>query len=412
MKMVGEAGVVVIGAGAFGTSVAFHLAQRHVREVVLMDKADIGTQTTPRAAGLTAALRSSDLMSRVALDSIRAFERFEQEVGEPLGFRQVGAVKVALTPAREALLHQDVKRAKRLGIPTDFVSPSELKRLVPVFEPAGVRAATWTACDGYIDEPARLPLGYARAAEKLGVRLVPRTAVTRILWDGRRITGVGTNHGEVLAPVVVNTAGAWAGALAETVGVRLAMVPIRHQLYITHPLPGLNADQAVLRVHDASVYTRYAGGGLMVGGYESDPLSVDAGRFPADFEIKDLSLDFGVLKRLTDRVLAFYPILREAAAREHRGGLPTVTPDGEHLLGSVPGLEGFYVAAGCCVGGLSVAPTIGRLLAELITEGKSLLNLSPLSPARFGGRYADGEELRRQCEQVYAHHYAVEGGRI
>lgn len=410
--MADEAAVVVIGAGAFGCSAAFHLVRRGVQGVVLLDKADVGSQTTPRAAGLTAALRSTDLMSRIALDSIRAFERFEEEVGEPLGFQQVGAVKLALTSAREAQLQRDVERARGLGIPTEPISLGELKQRVPVFEPTGVRAATWTSCDGYIEEPGRVPLGYARAAERLGASVVPRTAATRILSDGGRITGVATSRGEIRTPVVVDTAGAWAGLLAESVGLHLAMVPIRHQLYITHPVPGLTPEQAVLRVHDLGVYTRYATGGLMVGGYESDPLCLDIKGLPADFEIRNLGLDFGVLKRLTDGVLPFYPFLREAAVREHRGGLPTVTPDGEHLVGAVPGLRGLYVAAGCCVGGLSVAPAIGRLLAELITEGKPSLDLSLLSPTRFGPEYRAWDQLRRQCEQVYSHHYAVEGGRI
>jgi glycine/D-amino acid oxidase-like deaminating enzyme len=112
-----------------------------------------------------------------------------------------------------------------------------------------------------------------------------------------------------------------------------------------------------------------------------------------------------VLRRLIDRVADQFPILRDVAVKEHRGGLPTMTADGEHVVGPVPGVEGFYVAGGCCVGGLAIAPIVGELLAEWIVSGEPRIDLSPLSPARLAVQSTAEAELREKCRRQYAFHY-------
>jgi glycine/D-amino acid oxidase-like deaminating enzyme len=158
-------------------------------------------------------------------------------------------------------------------------------------------------------------------------------------------------------------------------------------------------------VIDCNVYIRPADGGLMVGGYESDPLQLDMANLPSEFSISDLPLDMSVLRGLISRVLDQFPILGDIAVKEHRGGLPTMTPDGEHIVGPLPDVRGLYVAGGCCVGGLSIAPIIGELLAEWIIDGKPRIDLSPLSPARSAIRTDVEAALREDCRRQYAFHY-------
>jgi glycine/D-amino acid oxidase-like deaminating enzyme len=144
---------------------------------------------------------------------------------------------------------------------------------------------------------------------------------------------------------------------------------------------------------------------LMLGGYEANPQPFDARELPEGFQIKDLSLDLDVLRGLAGKVRDVFPVFAGAKIREHRGGLPTMTADGKHIVGPVPGLRGFYAATGCCVGGLSISPAIGQCLAELILTGTPSLSLDEMAITRFGAEVEDDDALRSAAVATYAHQY-------
>jgi 4-methylaminobutanoate oxidase (formaldehyde-forming) len=216
---------------------------------------------------------------------------------------------------------------------------------------------------------------------------------------------VATTEGEIHAPVAIDAAGAWTRSVAASAGIALPLVPVRHQLYITQPIAGVEPLHPIVRLLEASVYVRYADGGLMFGGYEDDPQVIDSERLPAGFQVSELELDLAVLRSLTEEVAAHFPALGSAAIAVHRGGLPTMTPDGHPVLGAVPGLDGFYVASGCCVGGLSLSPSAGRVLADLIVDGQCQPDIASLSVARFRGWAERPRELVAQCVERYARRY-------
>jgi glycine/D-amino acid oxidase-like deaminating enzyme len=378
--------VVVIGAGALGASTAYHLARRGAA-VTLVDQFAPGSQTSPRAAGLTNTKAvPNEIMVRLTDEATETLSRFEEETGIPLEFYRSGSVKAAYTEAGEARLLADLEVARRLGIAVELISPAEARRLAPWFEPGEPRAIGYVPGDAYL-EPSRLPLAYVQLAEAAGARMLPYTRVTGLLRRGGAVSGVATERANVSADlpadVVVDAAGGWARAVATQAGIRLPLTPVRHQLYITEPLLGVEPLQPVVRFLEASVYVRPERGGLMLGGYEDTPQPVDpAERGPA-FQVADLELDLGVLRSLLDDVRQHVPILVDAPVRIHRGGIPSMTPDGYPILGAVPGLDGLYTASGCCVGGLSLSPAAGRTLADLIVDGASTPDLTPLSVERF-----------------------------
>jgi glycine/D-amino acid oxidase-like deaminating enzyme len=203
---------------------------------------------------------------------------------------------------------------------------------------------------------------------------------------------------------VVDAAGAWLRRVAALGGSTVKLMPTRHQLMITVPLPGVRPEQPITRIIDANVYVRPDKGGLMLGGYEPDPMQYDMGALPAAFDIDDMPLDLSVLRRLAESVAAQFPIFRDIALQEHRGGLPTMTADGEHVVGPAPEISGLYVIGGCCVGGLTTAPALGELLAEWITEGRVSPDLARMAPDRMATGIAE-DELRELCRLQYAHHY-------
>lgn len=403
--MIETADVVVIGAGAFGSSVAYHLAAMGQRNVALLDRFLIASQTSPRAAGLTQQIRSDPDMTRLAMLSVQKITRFADETGEPMAYHQSGSVKMARTEADARQVQAEIEAGNAAGLDIHEISASDLARLTPFARSEGVRAMWYTPSDLYL-EPVQLPLGYARAAERLGVVVLTGTEVTGIRVRDAAVSGVATSQGEIRTPTVVDAAGAWARLVGERAGIRIPIVPMRHQLFITEPIAGVEPEQPICRVIDANVYIRPDKGGLMLGGYEVDPQPYTMTELPAGFQIRDLPLDLTVLRRLAGLVCEQFPVLQDAPIREHRGGLPTMTADGRHIVGPVPGLKGLYAATGCCVGGLSISPAVGEVLAELILTGTPSIPLDALSIARFGEEIAADDRLAAACVRTYTHQYA------
>jgi glycine/D-amino acid oxidase-like deaminating enzyme len=393
---------VVIGAGALGGSTAFHLAKAGL-SVALLDKADLASQTSPRAAGLSGQLRSDETMTRIAARAVQKITTFQADTGEPMVFFQPGSLKVARRPEHEAQLHAEVQRGQQLGLDVALISLDEAHHLMPYLVTDGVRAVMHMRSDIYL-EPVQIPIGYARASARLGATLLAHTPVEEILTEAGAVAGVRTPSGEIRAPIVVDAAGAWLRVVAAQGGATVKLVPTRHQLMVTVPLPDVRPNQPITRIIDANVYVRPDKGGLMLGGYEADPAQYDMRDMPAEFRIEALELDLSVLRRLAESVAQQFPIFRDVAIQEHRGGLPTMTPDGEHVLGPAPGVSGLYVIGGCCVGGLSTAPALGELLAEWITQGRPSINLSFMAPGRLATGLAE-DRLRDLCKLRYAHHY-------
>src|SRR5258706_2453975 len=292
--MITSADVVVVGSGAFGASVAFHLAQRGAR-VAVLERAALASQTSPRAAGLSSQVRATPALTKLAQRAVAKLAAFTAETGQPLRFTQSGALKIARTDRDAEQLAREVARGAAAGVPIELIPVAEARRRLPILGERGIVAVTWSPTDCNV-EPSELPIGYCRAAEKLGAVLLPHTPATGFDIGARGVEGVRTPSGTIANRVRVDAGGAWARQLAGALGAALPVVPTRHQLLITEPIAGVTPDFPIARVIDANVYVRHERGGLMLGGYEPDPLQFDAATLPGD--ITALPLDIEVLWRL------------------------------------------------------------------------------------------------------------------
>src|SRR5499427_5608194 len=284
--MIDAADAVVVGSGAFGSSVAYHLA-RHGLRVALLDRSRLASQTSPRAAGLTSQVRATQALTAIARRAVAKLASFTEETGQPLRFTQSGALKIARNDRDAAQLGREVQRGREANIPIDFVSTAEAQKRLPILRERGIVAVTWSPTDCNV-EPSELPIGYCRAAEKIGAVMLAQTPATGFELGGRGVEGVRTPHGTIATHVVVDAAGGCARAVAAQLGSRVPIVPTRHQLLITEPIPVVGPEFPIARVIDANVYVRHERGGLMLGGYESDPLQVDVEALPPSFDMAEL----------------------------------------------------------------------------------------------------------------------------
>jgi 4-methylaminobutanoate oxidase (formaldehyde-forming) len=380
--------VVVIGSGGFGAATAYFLAKRGLR-VALVDKFAISSQTSPRAAGLAATIRATDLMTRLASHAADVLVDFVGETGRSVGAVRPGSVKIAREAEDLEVLDRDLATSERYGLGARRIDPADVGEYNPALRGDGILGALHIPTDVYF-EPQQVAIAFAAEAAKLGAELIPMTPVTAVRRaDDGRVQGVDTLAGPIDAPFVVDAAGAWARGVARLAGFEMPLVPMRHQLFITEPLPGIEPGHAMFRFIDSAVYGRPCWGGLLVGGYEPDPKPIDMDKAAPTFESGDVTLDWSVLQSLADRVAQQIPALKDAPVRLYRGGVPTLTVDGQHIVGPVPGAEGMFVAAGCNVSGLSMSPAIGEEIARWVCDGSPKEDLAPMAPDRFGPEWRD-----------------------
>lgn len=401
--------VCIIGGGAFGCSIAYYLARMGCREVLLLEKTEIGAGSTSQAAGLVGRLRSSSLMTDLMHLAVRNLKVLREETGEDPDFHEVGSMRLALTAAREEELRRQVAFGKRHGLQIDFIGPAEARRLVPALETTGVRVMTYIPDDGFVD-PYLLTMAFATGARRQGAQIRRGVAAEGILVEDGAVAGVAADGEQIRAQWVVDAAGAWTEPVAAMAGIRVPQFPVRHQLWVTADLPGVRPDQPVVRIPDAYAYVRPEVRGLLIGFFEPGAAGLDPRTLRRDFEMRFLPKDDRVLATWAPPVGAQFPDLLDAPIVRGCAGLPTFTPDGRFLLGEVPSLKRFVIASGCCAHGIMTAPAVGQLVAELILEGKASLDLAPLSPGRFGPEYKDRPRLQAACEAVYNAYYGVSLG--
>jgi len=404
--MTSQADVIVIGSGGLGAATAFHLAKRGVKRVTLADKFEIGSQTSPRAAGMVSCVRKSELMINLIKLAAEKIKRFTEDTGQPLDWVHSGSLKVARRKADAEVIESDIERGRLLGLDVEPVTSREAHRLNPFLESEGVVAVMRVGDDLYFD-PSQVAVGCARGAAAHGATLIPHAAVRRVLIDNRQVTGVDTTQGTIRAPIVVDAAGAWTRQVAEASGIRVPLVPAAQQLFITEPVEGANPDLPMVRIMDAAVYVRPCNGGFLWGVYEEHPRFFDMDALDAGFQVKDMAIDASVLWHYAEDVKAQLPILLKAKVSEHRGGIPTMTADGQHIVGPTPAVRGFFFASGCNVAGLSISPVLGEALSAWIVDGAPPVDLTPLTLARFDTRFWSEEHLRQQAAWQYRHFYGA-----
>lgn len=402
-----QARVVVIGGGALGCSVLYHLVKLGWRDVVLVERAELTSGSTWRAAGNTPHYSGSMVMSRVHQYSVNLYQKLEAETGQPVGFHKCGSLRLANVPDRMEEYRYHRAKARYLGLPFELVGPDEIRRLHPLVNTDGILGAVWNPDDGYID-PSMLTHALAQGARSGGAQVLRHTPVSAIHAHPSGEWAVETKHGTIIAEHVVNAAGVWAREVGFMVGLDLPIVSMQHQYVVFDRVPELVAlgrRVPILREVDVSYYMRQEVDGLLVGPYEKGARTFGAYGIPPDFGADPLPADIERLQPILEAAVRRVPVLAHTGIKRVVNGPITYTPDESPLLGPAPGLRNFWLACGFSFG-ITQAGGSGKLLAEWIVEGAPEFDMIENDPRRFGD-YAALPYTIARCVDCYEHEYVI-----
>jgi sarcosine oxidase subunit beta len=366
-----SADVVIVGGGIMGCALAYQLARRNV-DVLLLERETLGSQSTGKCAGGVRQQFSMEANVRLQRMTVRMLGDFEQETGHPADFRQIGYLFVLTLPQHVEDFRDNMEMWRRVGLTeARWVDAAEAARMVPVLNVEDVLGCTFCPTDG-IASPADVTTGYAEAARRHGARLREGVEVVGIDVASGRVRGVRTSAGEVATRVVVNCAGAWSASIGRMAGLEIPVLPYRRHIAVTGTFPTVSRTNPMTVDFQTSFYFHPEGDGVLMGMSDREE--------PPGF-VTDVSWDF--LERMFEHAARRAPALAGAGVKTAWAGLYETTPDHQAILGPIPEVEGFWCAAGFSGHGFMQAPAAGLLMAQMLLDHHSEIDISPFSFTRF-----------------------------
>jgi sarcosine oxidase subunit beta len=367
-----HASVVIIGGGVMGLSTAYHLARAGVADVLVIEKSELGSGSTSKAAGGVRAQFSDAVNIELGARSLHAFETFKATFDQEIDLRQVGYLFLLEQPEHVEAFEKNIALQNEMGVPSRLIDVSEARALSPLISTEGLLAAAYSPTDGHCT-PESVVYGYAGAARRAGARLVRNCAVTAIDSSGGAITHVVTAQGTVATDTVVCTAGAWSRDLGAMVGVDLPVEPLRRQILTTAPMPGLDPHTPFTIDFSTSFYFHGEGQGLLLG--MSDPHETPGFR---------LAESDAWLPGLAEAIERRAPGIGEVGLAAGWAGLYEMTPDHNALVGEAAGVSRFLYATGFSGHGFLMGPAIGEVMRDLYLGRSPVVDVSALTAERFG----------------------------
>ena len=365
------ADVVIAGGGIMGCALAYQLSKRKV-DVLLLERDELGSQSTGKCAGGVRQQFSTEANVRLQRLSVRMLERFEDEVGHPADFRQIGYLFVLTRPQQIEDFRHNMDLWHRVGLSeARWVDAAEAARMVPVLNVEDVLGCTFCPSDG-IASPADVTSGYAAAARRHGARLRERVEVTGIDVASGRVQGVRSSAGDVATRLVINCAGAWSASIGRMAGLEIPILPYRRHIAVTGTFPAVPRDNPMTVDFQTSLYFHPEGDGVLIGMSDRE----EAPGYVTE-------VDWTFMEKVFEQAARRAPALASAGVKTAWAGLYEMTPDHQAILGPVSELEGFWCAAGFSGHGFMQAPAAALLLTQLLLDHQCEIDISTFAFDRF-----------------------------
>ena len=406
VELPGQARVVVIGGGIIGCSTAYHLAKMGVDEVLLLETHKLTSGSTFHAAGLVGQLRTNANITQLLGYSVELYKNLEQETGLATGWKMNGGLRLACNEARWTEVKRQATTAHSFGLDMHLLTPQEALDLWPVMEIDDLVGAAFLPTDGQAN-PSDITQSLASGARKGGVRICEDTQVTGFEFDGDDIRAVQTDRGRVECEKLVICGGQWSHQLGQMAGVNIPLVSVQHQYLATEKIEGVASSLPTLRDPDRLTYFKEEVGGLVMGGYEPNPIPWAQDGIPEGFNFTLLDNDFDHFEPLMEQAIARVPSLADAGIKQMLNGPESFTPDGNFILGEAPERNNVFVGAGFNAFGIASGGGAGMALAEWVHKGEPPFDLWPVDIRRFGKPHADIEWVRRRTLEAYSRHYTM-----
>ncbi|NJC68643.1 FAD-dependent oxidoreductase [Planosporangium thailandense] len=396
--------IVIIGGGVVGCSIAYHLAQRGVTDVVLVERRKLTNGSTWHAAGLVGQLRTSSSLTQLMQKSVETYETLEEKTGYATGWRGVGSIRVASSADRWEEIRRLATTGKSFGFDVHLVSPREALELFPLLNIDGVYGATWIPSDGYVD-PSQLTHSFATGARAAGVRIIQDCRVESIERVGRRVTAVVTDQGRIECETLVNATGMWGTETARLAGVDLAVNAVEHQYVVTEKADGIPWDLPTMRDPDARFYLKPEAGGLVIGGWE-DGTRAPWRRIPVDLGPDLFPPNYERFEGLAEGAAHRIPRFGELGIQTWVNGPIPFSPDAEPLMGITEDLDNMFHCCGFSAG-VAAGGGAGWAMANWIVDGDPGLDLWPFDVRRFGRPHNVPSYLEQRSIDAYGHYYQI-----
>jgi 4-methylaminobutanoate oxidase (formaldehyde-forming) len=406
MSLPSHAQVVVIGGGIIGCSTAYHLARDHKAEVLLLEQGKLTSGSTWHAAGLVGQLRSSASITQVLRYSVDLYKRLDEETGLETGWKMSGCLRLACNEDRWTEYKRLATTARSFGMEMHLLSPAEVKAMWPLMAVGDLVGASYLPTDGQAN-PADITQSLAKGARMNDVRIEEGVRVTGFEMTEGRVTAVETSRGRVACEKVVNCAGQWARQLGILAGINVPLQPVKHQYIVTEPIEGLGKEVATLRDPDRRTYFKEEVGGLVMGGYEPNPIPWTLQDVPDDFEFQLFDDDWDHFEQHLEQAVARVPILETVGVKQMINGPESFTPDGNFILGVAPECSNMFVGAGFNAFGIASGGGAGWVLAEWVMSGEAPLDLWVVDIRRFSDLHRDRQWVCDRTLEAYGKHYTV-----
>ena len=406
-----QARVVVIGGGAVGVSVLYHLTKKGWSDVMLVERKELTSGSTWHAAGLLPLFNMSYSVGQLHKYAVELYPKVQEETGMDVGFRAVGNIRLAMNQDRMDEYRQYAGVAATIGVRVDFLTPDDIKELWPMCNIDGLVGGIVHPEDGYI-QPAEVTQAMAAGARSGGAEINRNTTVTAIERTAGGDWLVTTDKGDITCEHVVSATGNFARQTGAMVGLDVPSIPVQHQFIVTEAHPDILArheqglpEMGVLRESDSSWYMREEAGGLLLGPYEKGApcCYVDGPADDAEYELFPEDLDR--LEPHIEAAIARVPAFGEAGVKEVFNGAIAYTPDGNPMVGPAWGVPNFWINEGHSFG-ITAAGGAGWQLAEWIVDGEPTVDMLGVDPRRYGDYAAKGYLLAKN-EEAYANVFII-----